>query len=208
MGVIPHPTMPVGTIRPNDIFLLLAIGATYEFIIRLLLLITKRKPASIKQREVALDLLAIRVRKSRALGPPAFVETSKLERQQLAEEKALSELSQERQSRSELYQRLARNAGYTLSLLVFIMWYGVPVLEFSSDRIFTPDKILTQSERQEAAISSFEMFLFPLSYIGMGIKVSKWGLNNPRASTGALLVMWSAQMTVSKIMDGIDALCL
>ena len=67
---------------------------------------------------------------------------------------------------------------------------------------------MTQLERQESAISSFEMFLFPLSYIGMGIKVSKWGLNNPRASTGALLVMWSAQVTVSKIMDGIEALCL
>jgi hypothetical protein len=200
--------MPVGAVRPNDIFLLLAIGAMYEFVVRLILLFVKRKPTAIKRREVALKGLEIRVKKSRALGPSAFVETSKLERQQLAEEKALSELSQQRQARSEQVQRLVRNAGYTLSLLVFIVWYRVPVLEFSADRIFSSDTIMTQSERQEAAISSFEMFLFPLSYIGMGIRVSKWGLNNPRASTGALLVMWSAQVCVSKIMDGIEALCL
>jgi hypothetical protein len=31
------------------------------------------------------------VKKSRALGPPAFVETSKFERQQLAEQQALAE---------------------------------------------------------------------------------------------------------------------
>ena len=208
MGVIPHPTMPVGTIRPNDIFLLLAIGATYEFVVRSILLFVKRKPTSIRQREVALKGLEIRVKKSRTKGPSAFVETSKLERQQLAEEKALSEASEQRRATSEQFERLARNAGYTLSLLVFVLWYGVPVLEFSADRVFSSDTIMTQLERQESAISSFEMFLFPLSYIGMGIKVSKWGLNNPRASTGALLVMWSAQVTVSKVMDGIEALFL
>lgn len=208
MAVVPHPAMPIGTIRPHDIFLLLVTGAAYEFVVRLVQLSVKRKPTSVKQRDVALKGLELRVKKSRAIGPSAFVETSKLERQLLAEEKALAELAEQRQARSAQCQKWTRNAGYIFSLLVFVLWYGVPVLEFSADRIFAPGAVLTQIERQEAAVASFETFLFPLSYIGMGLKVSKWGIVNPRASAGALLVVWSAQMTVGKIMEGVEALCL
>ena len=65
--------MPVGTVRPYDILILLAIGAIFEFATRILLLFYKRKPDSIRKREYALKVLEQRVKKSRALGPPSFV---------------------------------------------------------------------------------------------------------------------------------------
>mmetsp|Transcript_13699 Transcript_13699/g.22003 ORF Transcript_13699/g.22003 Transcript_13699/m.22003 type:complete len:209 (-) Transcript_13699:134-760(-) len=208
MGYVPHPAMPVGTLRPNDIVLLLAIGAGFELVTRLVLIFFKRKPDSIRKREVALKALDKRVKKSRAMGPKAFVETSKLERQQLAEEKALAENAETRRKTLERYERLAKNMGMFLNLIVFLLWYGIPIMEFSGDRILSPDVVLTKTESQEAAISAFEACLFPLSYVGMGLKISKWGMVNPRASTGALLILWSAQQTIGKLMDGVDALCM
>jgi hypothetical protein len=207
-GYVPHPTMPVGHLRPNDIMLLLSFGAILEFTTRVfLLLFIKRKPSSTKKREVALKALSRRVKKSCALGPPAFVETSKLERQEMAEEKALAELAEKRRKTTEKWQKHVKNAFMVLNLIIFLIHYGIPMMEFSGHRI-APEEILTPMESQEAAISTFEACLFPLSYVGIGIKVSKWGMVNPRASTGALLVFWSAQVTVGQIMDGIDALCL
>jgi hypothetical protein len=201
--------MPVGTLRPYDIILLLAIGATYELAHRIFLIFFKRKPTAIRNRETALKALDKRVKKSRTLGPQAFVETSKLERQQLAEEKALADLAEERRHSLERYERMTKNMSMALNLIIFIVWYGVPIMEFSGERIHSPDVVMTQTESQEAAISAFEACLFPLSYIGVGIKISKWGMvNNPRASTGALLVLWSAQMTVGKLMEGVEALCM
>jgi hypothetical protein len=94
-----------------------------------------------------------------------------------------------------------------LNSIVFFCWYGVPVMEFSGERVLSPDMILSRKESQDAAISAFDAYLFPLSYLGIGVKISKLGLANPRASTGALLVVWAAQTTVGKIMDGVEALC-
>jgi hypothetical protein len=207
MGLIPHNLMPVGTVRPYDILILLAIGATFEFATRILLLFYKRKPDSIRKREYALKVLEKRVKKSRALGPPSFVETSKLERQLLAEEKKLTELAEKRTVKLEQNEKLIKNLGYALNIIVLFCWYGVPVMEFSGERILSPDMILSRKESQDAAISAFDSYLFPLSYLGIGVKISKLGLANPRSSTGALLVVWAAQTTVGKIMDGVEALC-
>jgi hypothetical protein len=207
MGLIPHNLMPVGTVRPYDILILLAIGAIFEFATRILLLFYKRKPDSIRKREYALKVLEQRVKKSRALGPPSFVETSKLERQMLAEEKKLTELAEKRTVKLEQNEKLIKNLGYAFNILVLFCWYGVPVMEFSGERILSPDMILSQKESQNAAISAFDAYLFPLSYLGIGVKISKLGLANPRSSTGALLVVWAAQTTVGKIMDGVEALC-
>ncbi|KAG7359856.1 hypothetical protein IV203_034954 [Nitzschia inconspicua] len=207
-GYVPHPTMPVGTLRPTDMVLMLVLGAIVELTTRLILLVFKRKPTSIRKREAALKVLGRRVKKSRALGPPAFVETSKLERQELKEQRALVELAEKRRAKLQRYERFVKNAGMALNLIVFAIYYGIPMMEFSGHRVHPGEVVLTQQESQEAAISAFEACLFPLSYVGMGVKISKWGMVNPRASTGALLVLWSAQMTVGKIMDGIDALVM
>jgi hypothetical protein len=206
MGYIPHPSMPIGAVRPYDILILLAIGATFELVTRILLVSYKRKPASMRKREYALKDLDKRMRKSRTLGSHAFVETSKMERELLAEEKSLTDLAETRQKAVEKNQKLIGRIGMALNFVVFLCWYGVPVMEFSGDRVLSPGVLLSRKDSAEAAISAFTSYLFPLSYLGMGVRISKLGLANPRASTGALLVVWAAQMTVGKLMDGVEAL--
>jgi len=198
--------MPIGAVRPNDIIILLVIGAVFELVTRYSLVSYRRKPNIIRQRESALKELEQRVKKSRALGPHAFVETSKLERQLLAEKKKLSDLAEKRKKALEKGEKLIGRVGMVLNFVVFLCWYGVPVMEFSGDRILSPDALLSRKESAEVVISAFNSYLFPLNYLGMGIRVSKWGLANPKHSTGALLVVWAAQTTMGKMLDGVEAL--
>lgn len=207
MAYIPHPAMPIGAVRPYDILILLAIGAILELSTRLSLFSSKIKPASIRKREYDLKELEKKVKKSRALGPHAFVETSKLERQQLAEEKKLSEVAETRQKALAEKEKLVKRIGNLVYLLVFVIWFGVPIMEFSGERLLTPGVLLSRTESAEAAIAAFGTYLFPLNLMGMGIRIQKLGLESPKSSTGALLVVWAAQMTVGQIMDGVEALC-
>ena len=208
MAYIPHPQVPLGNFRPNDMFLLLAMGGLYVLLMRFVLIAFKAKPSKLIKREKAYKRLQAKVTQSRNKGPSAFVETSKLERQQLSEEKALADMSEQRQASLAKAEKIVKNMNRVLSLLVFLAWYGIPIMEFEAHRVMTSaqDVILSLEEGQELATSAYKAFLFPLSVIGVGIKFSKWGLANPHSSSGALLVFWSAQATVSKIMDGVDAL--
>ena len=111
--------MPIGAVRPYDILILLAVGATFEFCTRLSLVSSKRKPGSIRKREFALKDLEKRVKKSRALGPHAFVETSKLERQLLAEEKKLNDLAETRQKTLKKKENMIKKISTLLNFIVF-----------------------------------------------------------------------------------------
>ena len=206
MGYIPHPEMPIGAVRPYDILVLLAIGAAFELVSRLSLFSAKRKPDSVRKREHDLRELDQKVKKSRALGPQTFVETSKLERQQLAEKKNLTDLAETRKATLERKQKTIKKIGQFLYLAVFVCWYGVPMMEFSGERLLAPGVLTSRQESADAVVSAFAAYLFPLNFLGMGVRISKLGLKNPRASTGALLVVWAAQMTVGQIMDGVEAL--
>lgn len=209
MGFIPHPEIPLGSLRPMDMLVLLVAGAVWEAILRAILWKHKTKPTSIKIREIKLKELEKRVRKSRGLGPSAFVETSKLERQQLAEEKALATLAEERQADLAAWKKLSRNLNLAVCAVIFFAFYGVPLMEFTPHRVIPRDgELLTTEEATKIAESTMQAFLFPLSFIGVAIKASKWGLPNPKSSVGALLVFWSAQTMMSKIIDGIEALML
>jgi hypothetical protein len=209
MGFIPHPEIPLGSLRPTDMLLLLVAGATWEVFLRLMMWSRKRKPTPIQVRELKLKALSRRVNKSRALGPPAFVETSKMERQQLAEEMALSELADARKITLAAWQKLSRNLNLGCCAVILFVYYGIPLLEFHPERVVPqPGEVLTVEDAGMIADSTMQAFLFPLSVIGMGIRASKWGLPNPKSSVGALLVFWSAQTTVGKIIDGIEALVL
>ena len=207
MGFIPHPEIPLGSLRSTDMIVLLVGGAIWEIILRLVLWGHKAKPMSIKIRELKLKELERRVKKSRDKGAPAFVETSKLERQQLAEEKALNILAETRKAKLSIWESRSKKLNMGVSAIVMIAYYGVPLLEFSADRVVPlPGEILSTEEATAIAESAMKSFLFPLSVIGIGMKVSKWGLADPKSSIGGLVVFWSAQTTVGKIIDGIEAL--
>ena len=209
MGFIPGPEFPLGSVRPTDMLVLLVAGAVWEATLRWLLWKYKSKPTSIRIREMKLKELAKRVRKSRDLGPSAFVETSKLERQQLAEEKALATLAEERVAALAAWNKLSRNLNGGICFLIFMTFYGIPLMEFSPEMVIPrTGEVLTTEEATKIAEAAMHSLLFPLSLIGVAIKASKWGLPNPKSSVGALLVFWSAQTTMGKIIDGIEALML
>jgi hypothetical protein len=67
------------------------------------------------------------------------------------------------------------------------------------------DSVLSLIE-EDRALGFLQGFLFPLSYVGMGMKVARYGLH--KAGMGALVVLWSSQVTAGKIIDGIEALIL
>lgn len=94
---VPHPAVVFSKIRVNDIWFLLAIGAVYELGCRLyVLFLVKMKPNALLKKEHDLKQLTIRTNNARKLGPSAFVETSKLERQVLSFEKELNSIYEHR----------------------------------------------------------------------------------------------------------------
>jgi hypothetical protein len=100
---IPHPAVVLSNIRVNDIWLLLSVGAVYELGCRLyVLFLVKMKPDALLKKEQYLKQLTMRTNNARKLGPPAFVETSKLERQVLSLEKELNTIYEQRKRYASL----------------------------------------------------------------------------------------------------------
>lgn len=203
---IPHPPIPLEEIRPTDIWLLLAAGALLELIFRMLTVYAKRKPPSMLQEEAALQQLQLETAKKRRLGPSAFVETSKMERQVLAKEKQLQQVYEKRQERLALVQRVASQASWVVSGILLVLYYGVPVITMNPNKI-TSSNLSDLRAGPEVATAYTQALLFPISYFGFGIRLAKFGLSNGSA-VPALLVVWSAQETAAKIMDGVEALML
>lgn len=203
MQFIPHQPIYLNEIRLNDIWLLLAVGALWEVACRLVLLYVKIKPASLLKKEEELDLLQQETNFKRKLGPSAFVETSKLERQVLALEKELEQTYLKRRKTVEDLERiLLRYGNMILSFTVFILYYGVPMLTLEGLEEGIGDYV--------GAGNYMRALLFPVSYIGFGVRISKWGLpkETAAASVGALVVMWSSQVTAAKLMDAVEAFLL
>ena len=52
--------------------------------------------------------------------------------------------------------------------------------------------------------------LFPISFVGFGFKLSKWGMTEESVATslGALVVMWSGSGFVGQVFDGVEHLLL
>ena len=207
MGFIPHPPLPLAQVRPTDIWLLLGAGAIWELVHRMATIWTEVKPRSLRTREFKLEQLQYEANQKRQLGPSAFVETSKLERQVLAEEKALSELYQTRKERLAKLEKRMKKVGLALSFLVFFLYLGIPIIQIEGSKLAL-NEILSEEAAAKEGTAWMKAFLFPLSYIAVGLRVSRWGLDDPQNSIGALIVFWSAQATAGKIMEGVEALLI
>jgi len=99
-------------------------------------------------------------------------------------------------------KQLLRYGNMQLTAIIFFLYYGVAIVTVESGMEAT-DSI----GDYEAAGSFMKKILFPVSYVGMGGKISKWGMaaEIAQASIGALMVLWSAQVTTGKLMDAVDA---
>lgn len=199
MAFLPHPAISLTQIRTTDIWLMLAVGALWEALCRTLLLLVRKKSPSFIKQQAMVEKLEKNVQQKRKLGPGSFVETSKLERQLLAEEKTLTNMQTKRKQSAEALERLLlRHGNMILAFFIFILYYGVPLL--------TIDHLEIELATFLDASTYFKTLLFPLSLVGMGMKISRLGFGDvAQSSVGALVALWSAQVTVGKLFDAADA---
>ena len=215
--VIPHTSIPISSIRTNDIQFLLVLGCVTELVRRAILRNLKvPKPESFQERD-ALAQLRIKTNQMRNLGPSAFVETSKLERKVLSLEKKLKEGDDARKKKATNVEKVLKRLNHLISLVLFLIYFGIPLLTIDGLRVplVNPDLIagLDSDGTADDAVDVlhatvfFKGIMFPLSYIGMGMKISKLGLGEIKhCSTGALVVFWSAQVFTGQIFDCYEAL--
>jgi hypothetical protein len=214
--MLPHPPIFLSDIRPTDIWLLLAVGAAWELLQRLvrLLLGDKRVSQFLRRRAAQVSVLQAEVEALRRRGPAAFVDCSKLERRLLREERDLARLREQRQQRAaKLDKVLGRYGNYLLYAIVFVAYYGVPLLtlEGLDSALLVADGdssvLYSRGDSYVTGGSYWKALLFPISFVGLGMKMSKWGMPQEAApaSLGALAVLWSAQMTMAHAMDAVEA---
>ena len=210
--MIPHPPIFLSDIRLADIYVLLALGFVWELLVRVMLLLQcRRTPKSLLQKQAQLQVLTAETNHKRNLGPSAFVETSKLERLLLQHERELAALNQKRLLKTKRLEKLLQRYGnWCLAAVVFVIYYGVPVMTLEGlDSMLMPDAEVVYSLGQSYVDGGvyLKALLFPISYIGMGMKLSKWGMHADLApaSLGALAVVWSSQVLCSQVMDAVDA---
>ena len=194
--ILPHPPLYLSEIRPVDILLLLAAGAAWEALARSAVLSRKRKPASLRQQETAWEALRAQVEHTRKLGQAAFVECSKLERQLLALEKEIDTVREARKARTLRTEKsLLRYGNIVSSAIIFVLYYGIPMVAL--EPLVQQDLLLAPP---------LKSMFFPVSYVGVGMRVARTGLADPINSIGALVVFWSAQVLCGQVFDAVDYL--
>ena len=197
--------IPILEIRTIDIALLLLVGFAWEAATRILIATFRSKSRQEKLGDEQLMQLQYEASLKRRLGPSAFVETSKLERQILAKEKALEQLVTARNERTTRISKFVRNANMSLYGLVFVLYYNLSILSIDGTQLGAKDEIIrTPQEEKELAASFMQGLLFPISFVGLGMRVARFGLPTP--GFGPLVILWSSQVTMAKIMDGVELL--
>lgn len=204
--LIPHPPVVWEQIRAFDMIFLLALGALSELLFRLCVLFVKRKPTSLRRKEDYFFKLQFDTKEKQKLGPAAFVETSKLERQLLALDKELKQMYQDRQATREKVEKILLKYGRNaMAFLIFIVYYGVPIISFSGGDMGGLDQL-----DDKIPATFHKAVMFPLSFVGFGYKLSKWGMDEESVATslGALVVLWAGSGFVGQICDGAEHLLL
>lgn len=207
--IIPHSAIPISSIRPTDILLLLALGSITEILHRFLLRRTKLRTKAEKKLVEQLRILRFQTNKKRAIGPSAFVETSKLERIVLARERELAGFEDERKGKVKKMEKFMKYLMMGMSALIFFAYYSIPLIAIDGIRATDLGLSSIQSDdHAEHAAAYWKGVMFPLSYVGIGLKLSRIGLENKASCVGALSIYWSAQVMVGKVYECVEALVL
>ena len=213
--VIPHSNVPIEAIRPNDILLLLFLGFVTEILRRAILRQVKLPSTQSIERRRKLTQLRYETNEMKKLGPSAFVETSKLERKVLSLEKSLKDEEEFRKKNVESVEKVLKRISFILNVAIFLAYYGIPLLTIDGFRIPLVNPELVKGLNDESgggmdvvhATAFMKGIMFPLSYVGMGMKISKLGLGEIKhCSTGALVIYWSAQVMAGSLIDCYEAL--
>lgn len=206
MTFLPHPSViPYTIVHSSDIALLLAFGFIYEIAICLYRHSNERRTSHERKVKIHLAALRYEAAKKRALGPAAFVETSKLERAVLATVKEVAKLKAAREARIARSTKLIKKCNLLTNVVVMLMYFGVALLAIDGSRIIdenisSNDEIISDVER---AASFWKGLFFPLTYHGMGYKISQFGIESGMRTScvGALAVFWAARTTSGQFFE-------
>mmetsp|Transcript_3589 Transcript_3589/g.4743 ORF Transcript_3589/g.4743 Transcript_3589/m.4743 type:complete len:220 (+) Transcript_3589:146-805(+) len=215
--VVPHTLIPISSIRSNDILLLLILGTVTELIARVILHKVKAVPRSLKVILQELKSMREEANGLRKIGTSTFVETSKLERKILTLEKKVKDMEADRADKVKTVKYYLKRFTIVTTALIFLTYYGTPLLTVDGLRVpfVNPDLVskidvsTIQDDAVDVAHASALMkgVMFPLSYVGMGMKASKVGLGDIKhCSIGALVVFWSAQVMTGRVFECLEAL--
>jgi hypothetical protein len=215
MGFIPHASIPIHTVRPNDILLLLLLGVATELLKRLILRSVKLRSSTEKNLSEHLIILRYETAQKRSLGPSAFVETSKLERRVLAMEKELSDLVATRKEKVIKMEKKLKYFSYAIGFSIFVLYYGIAIITVDGIKVANDHPHIVAGVESTSEVDNVDALhaaaflkgmLFPISYIGLPLKISRLGLENKASSLGALAVFWSAQEFTGKIYECLEVL--
>jgi len=203
MTFLPHPEIPYKIVHTGDIILLLSFGLLYELCVRVYQHRNERRTP--KEHRLAIHLAALRheAAKKRALGPSAFVETSKLERAVLATEKDFAKMVEEKESRKAHAAKVIKKCNLATNGMILLVYWGVAMVVIDGSRVSTNNDDLSYDDHTdvERASAFWKAFLFPLSYNGLSYKIAQYGIqsNMRPACLGALTVFWAARVTCGEI---------
>jgi len=156
------------------------------------------------------------VQQSRAKGPSAFVETSKLERKLLQYEKSISDLKDLRSNQRDQYTKSNKKLSRAIYILFFILYYAIPLFQIDGLALplsSTSTSSSTSSSKLENNASTFlRELLFPLQYSGLSIKLAQlsWGIQDSESQAlkhfsglGALVIFWAGELTVELLLENV-----
>jgi hypothetical protein len=206
MSFIPYPDIPYKIVHTGDIVLILTLGFLYELCVRIYQHRNERRTPHECKLKIHLATLRQEASRKRAMGPSAFVETSKLERAVLAAEKELTKLEEEREARTTRVAKIIRKFNLATNALIIATYWGVAMVVIDGSRLYraeyesSHDEVITDVERASAF---WKGFLFPLSYNGMAYKIAQFGLDSSMRPSclGALIVFWAARVTCGEVVD-------
>lgn len=206
MSFIPYPDIPYKIVHTGDIVLILTLGFLYELAMRIWQHRNERRTPQESKLKIHLATLRHEASKKRALGPSAFVETSKLERAILAAEKELTKLEEERDARKARVAKSIRKCNLATNAAIIATYWGVAMVVIDGSRLRAEhepsydDEVITDAERASAF---WKGFLFPLSYNGMAYKIAQIGIDSSLRPSclGALAVFWAARVTCAEVVE-------
>lgn len=197
-------TLPLSALRPNDILLMLALGGGYEILTCVTQMRTRAPSRNERTLRSELHRLRFETVKKRSLGPSAFVETAKLERQILANEKELASHDSGRSERLGRIRSVLKKVSTVVQVTIFLVYFGIPLLSIDGTRIpavHTPGGDIVMAE--DAANACLRGICFPFC---VWLKLSAVGLAERASSVGALVVFWSAQVTIRMVLECVEVL--
>merc|ERR1712228_1162733 len=102
-------------------------------------------------------------------------------------------MGEERVKKHSVAEKNVRNASLIFYGLVFGLWYGVPLLKINGMEMAMEGGEGYNDEEKNMAESFMKGMIFPISYIGLGTKIARIGLEDKGSSIGALMVVWAGQ---------------